>query len=1401
MTREPTLPARLRAAALAAATALLVACPSAPDKLSEPEFAARGDTLGDGVGATCTPECGGLIESSAWWTAPGWRFSGGATPVTTNGRAFILDGSGDEAAAVMLGRLWGGGFELRVTLEVVDPGGAGGLIAFGAWEDEAAATSRATAGAAIATATSTVSAAVSTTGSLGATDGVPIDAGSPVTITLTAACDAVSVAVEGGGTARKTLARELPKVDAVFLRARGGAVARVTSLALVTACGGQTPPQCLATQCVDDDAADCLVKTCTALGACAPLPAAAGTGCDDGDACSVAAACDDAGVCVGVPMDCADDDPCTLDTCVDGTCRREPAAAPASPAELASTSALASAGLDTRPGVDGGFAWVFGAGDFVALDNPATGAGSLSVSSWVWVDALPPAGGQADIFSQALTTGSQYWYCGLDSDGHAVFGAGTARVVGSTILPVHRWSHLTCAYDAATDELRVFVYTEPVAGGTGALLDGAAAAGGQFHARTGPSDKLLVGSRGLDVNQFRGALDGVRVWRAPILASASCTGDGCQVPLCVGGVGCFPEGRGDGGCDDGESCTTDVCLPFADPAGCRNEVADDGAACEDGSGCTEGDTCRDGVCQPGVVCAPADLCDLRECAGDVCVSATKQCAHVDECATGERCDGASGQCLASYIEGCFRAESGWRGRVELAPLEPAAEIGAGGIGPATSLDGSDRSTFARQGEPVEVPLWRGFAGDESVVAYFDMESVVTIPGRGSQTLVGVPDQSGATRVLGIVQGSGLEPTVTPEAGRFGSGYANHRPAGTRFEALPGSITLAAWLRFSGAPADSQTLGWAELALAVVDGSWEVRVDGVAAFSFPVGDGWHHVAIVYDDGAHEVTAYRDGLVAGSAPAALSIASGQFDFGESGSTPPPLAPDLDELLIMSRALSAEEVRNLARAGVAAFGSVVPSGVSLQIDYDDVMVERADPVTGPRVIAHEVVGRRPHSDSGAGLDGVLGYWRFTSGSLAATAFVGSEKVSAAAVGVVGDPFGAATGAVTLASATAVLAGPDTTHPRAWSFVAPFTVELWVRTTDDRGCGGVLGGPVIMQAVNGLGETGIGWSLRVCGGVLRFDQVDTTHAASVSGARGVADGAWHHVMAVATDERLQLVLDGVVDGTADVSGEAVFAGTTNGATLTYARLDDGQSSALMTDTAVDEVLFHSVARTPGYAWARVHPVTPTVRFFVDTVDGAGSHVLPHYAIYLGNPTATATAPADGCDQLLSPCNGWLAWWRFDEVSAGGTTPDSASSGVHLVLGDGELVAAGVDGPALALDGTQTTPLVATWDAPALDTATWHVEAAVRPTAGATHDAVVATRAVGSDVVLQLALDTLGRASTAYTPVGRVNAVSASAAGVINGAWSAVGGGLDDAALTVYTATATGSVGRTDPVVTGAGL
>ena len=110
-------------------------------------------------------------------------------------------------------------------------------------------------------------------------------------------------------------------------------------------------------------------------------------------------------------------------------------------------------------------------------------------------------------------------------------------------------------------------------------------------------------------------------------------------------------------CNDGNPCTTDVCVnPGTVDAYCQNTAVADGTTCDDGKFCTVNDVCTAGVCG-GVA---RDCSDGIACTVDSCDEAVKACVNTPNnalcddglyCNGAETCNAASG-CQAGTPVNC-----------------------------------------------------------------------------------------------------------------------------------------------------------------------------------------------------------------------------------------------------------------------------------------------------------------------------------------------------------------------------------------------------------------------------------------------------------------------------------------------------------------------------------------------------------------------------------------------------------------------------------------------------------------------------------------------------------------------------------------------------------------------------
>ena len=120
------------------------------------------------------------------------------------------------------------------------------------------------------------------------------------------------------------------------------------------------------------------------------------------------------------------------------------------------------------------------------------------------------------------------------------------------------------------------------------------------------------------------------------------TGDHCHLGDCIS--------AGELTCDDHNECTDDLCLPAA---GCQFTA--NSAQCDDGSACTTGDQCSDGWCLPSEVldCDDSNLCTDDSCDGESgCVYAPNSalCDDDDECTENDQC--AAAQCILGDSVDC-----------------------------------------------------------------------------------------------------------------------------------------------------------------------------------------------------------------------------------------------------------------------------------------------------------------------------------------------------------------------------------------------------------------------------------------------------------------------------------------------------------------------------------------------------------------------------------------------------------------------------------------------------------------------------------------------------------------------------------------------------------------------------
>ena len=788
--------------------------------------------------------------------------------------------------------------------------------------------------------------------------------------------------------------------------------------------------------------------------------------------------------------------------------------------------------------------------------------------------------------------------------------------------------------------------------------------------------------------------------------SVACTADECDAAL-----GCA-HSPSDTACDDGVACSADLCDPQAgcthepqdalclDETACTDDACDAAegcvhsprsGACDDGDACTTVDACSGGACTPGdpVDCSDGDACTTEACdkASGCLAASLVSCDDGDPC-TSDSCDPASG-CQSVAVAGCAPPLEGWAAAERVTLFEPQHDEGGPVLDGTSPQNEGGASSWQRLNELVEVPLTGGLFDD--VVAYLPLD------GSLEGELAG-----------GFVAYDG---GAVYEEGRFGGGA---RPVGAITVDGPagaGSFTLALWaLMPTDGASPIDVMGFyppppsAPFHIRIVSGTWRVASGALPGVVLgPVKPVWQHIAVLWDANAQEGRAHLDGVMVAAVGNPGGLANALMVLGSPSGGTKPTALVVDELLYLRRALDPVEAAGLARAARPFAAPLVPAVA--QRDWDDVRVTRIGHDGAQAPVVHDVIGRRPHGDSGPEAQDVAVCWPL-DGDL--TPSVGD------AVSELGDAtsergaFGDEGGALRFTSA-----GTRLWTNREGALTTPLSVELWVKTTAKTPCSKQDDGGVLLQtAISPLSDPA-GFVLRLCDGHVRFSRLDGAQEDVIEGSREVTDGRWHHLLVSVGDPAWAIYVDGAEDAASSAKIGA-FSDGLHPITPLYVPGPD-----IVTDALVDDVCIHTVARGPGYAYRRVWPPVPTIRFLASTEGEGPPFALPDYAIHVGNPTAAAAPGGDGCDDVLS-CIGVVSLWRFDRrIGDGGLVlPDEAVSGRQAVLDvlDGLVAPAPAgDGAAVALFGSSAVSPVGL---PALSS--WTMEALVRPSPSTTKAPIV---------------------------------------------------------------------------------
>ena len=395
-----------------------------------------------------------------------------------------------------------------------------------------------------------------------------------------------------------------------------------------------TGDACLAGKCVPtgnlkcDDANPCTTDACAFDVGCVASNAD-GLPCDDGQKCSAQDACV-GGKCLGLLTDCNDNNPCTDDTCVDGTgC-----------VHLANEVTCSDGNVCTLNDACGDSVC-----KGVALvcndNNPCTAEG-----------CDPKTG----CFSQPANDGLLCTDNSLCSSNDVCVNGSCTGTQIPCAEPDQCHAPGVCDPASGTCSYAIQGYETPCATSNCCSSHGVGCGNASVQACVCTIDSFCcqVMWDGICVNEATDQCGG-NVANVGIAAPVGCDdGLGCtDADLCVNGL-CLGTPNA-ATCDDNNACTADSCDGLA---GCLHATLD-GNACDDGSACTNGDTCVGQACTAGplVICSAMDDCHtVGTCdpANGVCSNPNAEngiaCSDGSACTASDTC--ADGTCAGGAAPNC-----------------------------------------------------------------------------------------------------------------------------------------------------------------------------------------------------------------------------------------------------------------------------------------------------------------------------------------------------------------------------------------------------------------------------------------------------------------------------------------------------------------------------------------------------------------------------------------------------------------------------------------------------------------------------------------------------------------------------------------------------------------------------